>query len=71
VFDLLLGEEQLQIDGTLKRKEEEGMAYKMDVVYEQAQNGGLKVRLMRRDRVLLWGAAIGATGAVTAALIGG
>jgi hypothetical protein len=70
VFDLLIGGEELQMDGTLRRKTEEGMDYKVDVLYEQAQNGGLRARLVGGDRVLLWTAVIASSGAVLAAWVG-
>ncbi len=69
VFDLLIGPEELQMDGTTKRKTEEGMAHKVDVLYDQEQNGGLRVRLTTRDRVLVVAAFLTASGAVLAALV--
>ncbi len=69
VFDLLIGPEQLQMDGTMQRKTVEGMAHKVDVLYEQEQNGGLRVRLTTRDRVLVVAAFLSASGAVIAALV--
>ena len=69
VFDLLIGPEELQMDGTMKRKTEEGMAYKVDVLYDQERNGGLRVRLTTRDRVLVVAAFLSASGAVLAALV--
>ncbi len=69
VFDLLIGPEELQMDGTKKRKTVEGMAHKVDVLYEQEQNGGLRVRLTTRDRVLVVAAFLSASGAVIAALV--
>ncbi len=70
VFDLLIGPEVEDVNGTVKRKTEEGMDYKVDVLYEQSQNGGLRARLITGDRALLWAAVIGSTGAVIAALVG-
>ncbi len=67
VFDLLIGPEELQMDGTLKRKTEEGMAYKVDVLYDQEQNGGLRARLSRLDRFFI--ASIGAAAVVGSAWI--
>jgi predicted alpha-1,6-mannanase (GH76 family) len=69
VFDLLIGPEELQMDGTMKRKTEEGMDYKVDWMYEQERNGGLHVRLTTRDRVLVVAAFLSASGAVIAALV--
>ncbi len=69
VFDLLIGPEEPQMDGTTKRKTEEGMAYKVDVLYDQERNGGLRVRLTTRDRVLVVAAFLSASGAVIAALV--
>ncbi len=69
VFDLLIGPEELQMDGTMQRKTVEGMAHKVDVLYEQEQNGGLRVRLTTRDRVLVVAAFLSASGAVIAALV--
>ncbi len=69
VFDLLSGPEELQMDGTTKRKTGEGMAYKVDVLYDQERNGGLRVRLTTRDRVLVVAAFLTASGAVIAALV--
>ena len=69
VFDLLIGPEELQMDGTMKRKTEEGMAHKVDVLYDQERNGGLRVRLTTRDRVLVVAAFLSASGAVIAALV--
>lgn len=69
VFDLLIGPEELQMDGTMKRNTEEGMDYKVDVLYEQERNGGLRVRLTTRDRVLVVAAFLSASGAVIAGLV--
>ncbi len=69
VFDLLIGPEVEDVDGTMKRKTEEGMDYKVDVLYEQERNGGLRVRLTTRDRVLVVAAFLSASGAVIAALV--
>jgi len=69
VFDLLIGPEEEEVDGSMKRNTEEGMDYKVGVLYEQSQKGGLRVRLTGRDRVLLVAAFLSAGGAVTAALI--
>ncbi len=69
VFDLLIGPEVEEVDGTMKRKTEEGMAYKVDVLYDQAQNGGLRAKLVGGDRALLWAAVISAVGAVTVAMM--
>lgn len=69
VFDLLIGPEEKQMDGTLKRKTEEGMDYKVDWMYEQERNGGLRVRLTTRDRVLVVAAFLSASGAVIAGLV--
>ena len=69
VFDLLIGPEELQMDGTSTRKTEEGMAHKVDVLYDQERNGGLRVRLTTRDRVLVVAAFLSASGAVLAALV--
>ena len=69
VFDLLIGPEVEDMDGTMKRNTEEGMDYKVDVLYEQERNGGLRVRLTTRDRVLVVAAFLSASGAVIAALV--
>ncbi len=69
VFDLLTGPEVEDVDGTVKRKTEEGMDHKVDVLYEQERNGGLRVRLTTRDRVLVVAAFLSASGAVIAALV--
>ena len=69
VFDLLTGPEELQMDGTKKRKKEKGMDYKVNSMYEQERNGGLRVRLTTRDRVLVVAAFLSASGAVIAALV--
>ncbi len=69
VFDLLTGPEVEDVDGTMTRKTEEGMAHKVDVLYEQEQNGGLRVRLTTRDRVLVVAAFLSASGAVIAGLV--
>ena len=63
VFDLLIGPEVEEVDGTMTRQTEEGVAHKVDVLYDQAQNGGLRARLSRLDRFFI--AGIGA-----AALLG-
>ena len=67
VFDLLTGPEVEGVDGTMERNTEEGMAYKMDVLYDQAQNGGLRARLSRLDRFFI--AGIGAAAVVGSAWI--
>ena len=69
VFDLLTGPEEELTDGTISRKTEEGMDYKVDVLYEQERNGGLRMRLTIRDRVLVLAAFLTAAGAVIAALV--
>ena len=69
VFDLLTGPEVEDVDGTMKRKTEEGMDYKVDFMYERERNGGLRVRLTTRDRVLVVAAFLSASGAVIAALV--
>ena len=70
VFDLLTGPEVEDVDGTMKRQTEKGMDHKVDVLYEQERNGGLRVRLTTRDRVLVVAAFLSASGAVIAALVG-
>ena len=67
VFDLLTGPEELQMDGTMQRKTEEGMAHKVDVLYDQEQNGGLRARLSRLDRFFI--AGIGAAAVLGSAWI--
>ena len=69
MFDLLTGPEVEDVDGTMKRKTEEGMAHKVDVLYDQERNGGLRVRLTTRDRVLVLAAFLSASGAVIAGLV--
>ena len=69
VFDLLTGPEELQMDGTMKRKTEEGMAHKVDVLYDQEQNGGLRAKLGGRDLAVLVSAFLMSSGAVIAALV--
>jgi len=69
VFDLLIGPEEELTDGTISRKTEEGMDHKVDVLYEQERNGGLRMRLTTRDRVLVLAAFLTAAGAVIAALV--
>jgi len=69
VFDLLIGPEVEDVDGTTKRNTEEGMDYKVDFMYERERNGGLRVRLTTRDRVLVVAAFLSASGAVIAALV--
>ena len=54
VFGLPIGPEVEDVNGTMQRKTEEGMDYKVDVLYEQERNGGLRVRLTTRDRVWWW-----------------
>jgi len=70
MVDLLIGPEKLQMDGTMQRQTEEGMDYKVDWMYEQERNGGLRVRLAGRDRALVWVAFFTALGAVIAAWVG-
>ena len=70
VFDLLTGPEVEDVDGTIKRKTEKGMAYKVDFMYERERNSGLHVRLTGRDRALVWVAFLAALGAVIAAWVG-
>ena len=67
VFDLLIGPEEKQMDGTMTRKTEEGMDYKVDWMYEQERNGGLRARLSRLDRFFI--AGIGAAAVVGSAWI--
>ncbi len=69
VFDLLIGREVEDVDGTISRKTEEGMNYKVDWMYEQAQNGGLRVRLRGRDLAVLVSAFLMAAGGVIAAMV--
>lgn len=69
VFDLLIGPEVEDVNGTVTRKTEEGMDYKVDWMYEQCRNGGLRVRLTGRDRVVLVAAFLSALGAVIVALV--
>ena len=67
VFDLLIGPEAEDVNGTMKRNTEEGMAYKVDWMYEQERNGGLRARLSRLDRFFI--AGIGAAAVVGSAWI--
>ena len=67
VFDLLIGPEVEDVDGTMTRQTEEGMAHKVDVLYDQEQNGGLRARLSRLDRFFI--AGIGAAAVVGSAWI--
>ena len=67
VFDLLTGPEVEDVDGTMKRNTEEGMDYKVDWMYEQGRNGGLRARLSRLDRFFI--AGIGAAAVVGSAWI--
>jgi len=60
VVDLLIGPEEEEVNGTMKRNTEEGMDYKVGVLYEQAQNGGLRARLSRLDRFFIAGIGAGA-----------
>ena len=69
VFDLLIGPEEKLTDGTIARKTEDGMDHKVDVLYEQERNGGLRMRLVGGDRVLVAAAFLTAAGAVIAALV--
>ena len=67
VIDLLMGPEVEDVDGTTKRNTEEGMDHKVDVLYDQSQNGGLRARLSRLDRFFI--AGIGAAAVVGSAWI--
>ena len=67
VIDLLMGPEVEDVDGTVKRDTEEGMDHKVDVLYDQSQNGGLRARLSRLDRFFI--AGIGAAAVVGSAWI--
>lgn len=67
VFDLLIGPEVEDVDGTMRRKTEEGMDYKVDWMYEQERNGGLRARLSRLDRFFI--AGIGAAAVLGSAWI--
>ncbi len=67
VFDLLIGPEVEDVDGTMTRQTEEGMAHKVDVLYDQEQNGGLRARLSRLDRFFI--AGIGAAAVLGSAWI--
>ncbi len=67
VVDLLMGPEVEDIDGNTERNTEEGMDHKVDVLYEQSQNGGLRARLSRLDRFFI--AGIGAAAVLGSAWI--
>ena len=67
VIDLLMGPEVEDIDGTMTRDTEEGMDYKVDWMYEQERNGGLRARLSRLDRFFI--AGIGAAAVLGSAWI--
>jgi len=69
VVDLLMGPEVEDVDGTMKRKTEEGMDYKVDWMYEQERNGGLRAKLGGRDLAVLVSAFLMSAGAVIAALV--
>ena len=69
VSDLLIGAGEKLTDGTIARKTEEGMDHKVDVLYEQERNGGLRMKLAGGDRVLVLAAFLTAAGAVIAAVV--
>ena len=69
VFDLLSGPEVEDVDGTMKRQTEEGMEHKVDWMYEQERNGGLRVRLGGRDLAVLVAAFLMSAGGIIAALV--
>ena len=69
VIDLLIGPEVEEVNGTMTRNTEEGMDYKVDWMYEQERNGGLRMRLTGKDRVVLIGTFLTAAGAVIVALV--
>ena len=65
VIDVLDGEEQENLDGTMSRGG--GMQAKMDVLYDDSQNGGIKTRVSVWTALAV--AGIGAGGAIAGALI--
>ncbi len=67
VLDLLIGSEVEEVNGTVTRNTENGMVYKVGVLYEQERNGGLRARLSRLDRFFI--AGIGAAAVVGSAWI--
>ena len=65
IIDVLDGEEHKDLSGAVWR--EGGMRDKMDVLYDDSQNGGIKVKLGAWNRVFV--ALIGFAGAIIGALI--
>ena len=65
IIDVLDGVEQKQLDGSTFR--ENGMRDKMDSLFDDSQDGGLKVKLGLWNRVFV--ALIGFAGAIIGALI--
>ncbi len=54
---------------TGSRKESEGLSHKVDVLYQQASNGGFRSKLSRAQATAIYVAGISAVGTVIAAII--
>ena len=65
IIDVLDGPEQHGLDGSTYR--ENGMRDKMDILFDDSQNGGIKAKIGPWERVFV--ALIGAGGAIIGALI--
>ncbi len=65
IIDVLDGPEQNKLDGSVYR--EGGMRDKMDILFDDSQNGGIKARIGLWERLFV--ALVGAGGAIIGALI--
>ncbi len=71
LFSTLLGPNEQQLDGSLRRRKEQGMEFKVDAMYQAFTNGGVKIRLPAGAWVAIVVAIIGGVSTVAAALFGG
>lgn len=67
VVTVLDGEERRALDGTVSRDKKNGMRYKVDMLFFDSQNGGVRARLSRLDRFFI--AGIGAAAVIGSAWI--
>jgi hypothetical protein len=65
--DVLMGSRKTALEGG--GRNEDGIIHTVKRIESQLENGGIKTKLVSKDRVALWTAVIGAFGLIIVAII--
>ena len=71
ILDVLMGPEQLRMDGTKKRVKEDGLVNKVENTDNRLANGGIKIKLPIGAWFAIFIAVIAGLFQIGAALVGG